>query len=97
VSKIIGGVLRFRVQFFPKVKFAQFVPEASTKGESLEFNTITVEGQIMASDYGDWAAHIEVDTLVQAEIELDKFFTEPLSNPNSTTSSVSINSTKGGA
>ena len=81
VSKIVSGANKYGVVFFPKMKFKPFVPSASTKGESLEFNTISVEGQILANKYGDWESHIEVVDLVEATAELDKYFTEPLSDP----------------
>lgn len=53
VSKMINGQTKYRAQFFPKMKFKPFVPEASTKGENLEFKTITVEGMKMPNTYGD--------------------------------------------
>ncbi len=83
VSKMINGKTKYRAQFFPKMKFKVFVPEASTKGENLEFKTITVEGMTMPSKYGDWESHIDVDSLTAAQEELDKYFTQPLSDPNS--------------
>ena len=68
------------------MKFKPFVPEASTKGENLEFKTITVEGMTMPNKYGDWESHIDVDSLAAAKSELDKYFTQPLSDPNANTS-----------
>ena len=81
VSKMINGQTKYRAQFFPKMKFKVFVPEASTKGENLEFKTITVEGMTMPNKYGDWEAHIDVDSLTVAQEELNKYFTTPLSDP----------------
>ena len=82
VSKMINGQTKYRAQFFPKMRFKVFVPEASTKGENLEFKTITVEGMTMPSKYGDWESHIDVDSLTAAQDELNKYFTQPLSDPN---------------
>ncbi len=82
VSKMINGQTKYRAQFFPKMKFKAFVPEASTKGENLEFKTITVEGMTMPSKFGDWESHIDVDSLAAAQEELNKYFTQPLSDPN---------------
>lgn len=82
VSKMINGKTKYRAQFFPKMKFKPFVPEASTKGENLEFKTITVEGMTMSSKYGDWESHIDLDSLTAAQEELNKYFTQPLSDPN---------------
>ncbi len=83
VSKMINGKTKYRAQFFPKMKFKPFVPEASTKGENLEFKTITVEGMTMPSKLGDRESHIDVDSLSAAQEELNKYFTQPLSDPNS--------------
>ena len=83
VSKMINVKTKYRAQFFPKMKFKPFVPEASTKGENLEFKTITVEGVTMPSRWGDWESHIDVDSLSAAQEELNKYFTQPLSDPNS--------------
>jgi hypothetical protein len=66
------------------MKFKVFVPEASTKGENLEFKTITVEGVTMPNKYGDWESHCDVDSLSEAEEELNKYFTLPLSDPHPT-------------
>ncbi len=82
VSKMINGKTKYRAQFFPKMKFKPFVPEASTKGENLEFKTITFEGMTMPSKLGDWESHIDVDSLSAAQEELNKYFTQPLSDPN---------------
>lgn len=79
---MVNGQTKYRAQFFPKMKFKVFVPEASTKGENLEFKTITVEGMTMPSKYGDWESHIDLDSLTAAQEELNKYFTEPLSDPN---------------
>lgn len=87
VSKMVNGQTKYRAQFFPKMKFKPFVPEASTKGENLEFKTITVEGMTMPNKYGDWESHIDVDSLEAAKSELDKYFTQPLSDPSTNTSS----------
>lgn len=52
----------------------------------MEFKTITVEGMTMPNKYGDWESHIDVDSLAEAKSELDKYFTQPLSDPNANTS-----------
>jgi phi13 family phage major tail protein len=81
VSKIIDGIPKFLVQFFPKVKFSQFVPSAGTKGESMDFKTISVDGKILANKYGIWESHITVSDLTSAQTELDNYFTNPLVEP----------------
>ena len=43
---------------------------------------LTVEGMTMPSKFGDWESHIDVDSLAAAQEELNKYFTQPLSDPN---------------
>jgi phi13 family phage major tail protein len=81
ISKIVSGIPKFLVQFFPKLKFSPFVPSASTKGESMEFQTISVSGKILANKFGIWESHITVNDLTTARAELDNYFTDPLVEP----------------
>ena len=74
VTKIKNNVQKWRAQFFPKIKFKPFVPEASTKGDSIEFSPITIEGMTVANDIGIWESHIEVASEADAIEELENFF-----------------------
>jgi len=74
VTKIKNNVQKWRAQFFPKIKFKPFVPEAKTKGDSVEFSPITIEGMTVANDLGIWESHIEVASEAEALEELEKFF-----------------------
>ena len=74
MSKIKNGIRKFRAQFFPKIQFKPFIPEASTKGESLEFKTVTVEGLTIPNALGIWESHIDVATEEEAIFESEKFF-----------------------
>lgn len=76
VTKIKNGQRKWRAQFFPKIKFKSFVPEAKTKGDSIEFSTITVEGMTIATDLGIWESHIEVASEAEAIEELENFFVQ---------------------
>lgn len=78
VSKIKNGVQKWRSQFFPKVKFKPFVAEAKTRGESVEYNTISVEGITIANDEGIWEMHAEFPSESEAIAELDNFFEEDI-------------------
>ena len=44
--KMVNGKRKYKAEFFLKVKFKPFVTEGTTKGESIEFKTPTVEGTI---------------------------------------------------
>ena len=74
VSKIKNGTQKWRSQFFPKVRFKPFVPEAKTQGDSVEFSTITVEGITLANNIGIWESHIDVNSEAEAIEKLEKFF-----------------------
>lgn len=74
VTKIKNNVQKWRAQFFPKIKFKPFVPEASTKSDSIEFSPITIEGMTVANDIGIWESHIEVASEADAIEELENFF-----------------------
>ena len=74
VPQIKSGVGKWRAQFFPKVKFKPFIPEAKTRGDSIEFAPITVEGITIANDLGIWEQHLDVVSESQALAELENFF-----------------------
>lgn len=56
VTKIVGGVRKYKVVFLRKVKFAEPSEENTTKGESVEFGTVTIEGDVSTLKNGDWKA-----------------------------------------
>lgn len=62
VTKMVGGVYKYKVEIIYKVKFAEPSQENSTKGESVEFGTTEVEGTIAALGNGDWSKAKQFDT-----------------------------------
>lgn len=54
VTLMVGGVRKYRVKFTAKIKFAEPSADETTKGESTEFGTYELEGQILAPVDGDW-------------------------------------------
>lgn len=74
VPKIISGKRKYKVEFFPKVKFKPFMTDAKTKGENLEFTTPSVEATIFENDSGDWEFHKVCDTEEEANTTLAGFF-----------------------
>ena len=48
VTKMVDGVYKYKVKFLYKVKFAEPADDETTKGETIEFSTPTVEGTISA-------------------------------------------------
>lgn len=82
VPKIVGGVKKYKVEFFPKIKFKPFIADSKTKGDSLEFTTPSVEATIFENDNGDWEKHNVYDTESEANTALTGFFVKPTqSNP----------------
>ena len=78
VVKLVNNVKRYKAEFFPKVQFKPFVTDGKTKGESLEFQTPSVEGTIFPKEEQVegtkrlvWEKHKTFDTDEQAQAYLD--------------------------
>ena len=55
VTKMLNGVYKYKVEFLYKVKFSEPSQDDTTKGESLEFGTTTIEGMVSALGNGKWS------------------------------------------
>ena len=82
VTKIVGGVRKYKVEFFPRVKFTKITTDAKTRGESVEFGTTAIEGVVYPLDEpmngyaaGTWEKHQTFATEAEAETYLDKCLT----------------------
>lgn len=75
ITKMVGGVYKYKVEFLKKVKFSEPSQENDTKGESLEFGTSEIEGQISCLADGSWSVSQTFDSLDDAQEYLDAFFT----------------------
>jgi phi13 family phage major tail protein len=80
VTKLINNIQFWKVEWFPKVKFKPFIPDANTKGDSIEFATPSVEGLIIASSSGVWEKHQTFETEEAANTALDALFVQPSPN-----------------
>ena len=67
---------KYKLEFFPKVKFKPFIPDSKTKGDSLEFTTPSVEATICENDNGDWEKHSVCSTESEANTLLESFFVQ---------------------
>jgi phi13 family phage major tail protein len=76
VTKLVNNVPLFKVEWFPKVKFKPFIPDANTRGESIEFGTPSVEGLILANVEGVWEKHQTLASESAASTALDGLFTQ---------------------
>lgn len=82
VPKMVGGAKKFKVEFFPRVKFTKVTTDNKTRGESAEFGTTALEGTVMPLEtalnglnVGDWEKHSTFATLTEAETYLDGLLT----------------------
>ena len=74
ITKMVGGVYKYKVEFLKKVKFSEPSQENNTKGESVEFGTSEIEGQVSALANGEWSASKTFDTMAEAQSYLNSFF-----------------------
>ena len=82
VTKMVNGAKKFKVEFFPRVKWTKITTDAKTRGESVEFGTTSIEGTVLPLDAdfngfkaGDWEKHQTFATEAEAEAYLDSCLT----------------------
>ena len=74
VTKIVAGQKKYKVEFLSKVKFSEPSQENTTKGESVEFGTTTLEGIVSTLANGDWSKTKTFDSLASAQAYLEGLF-----------------------
>ena len=82
IPKMVGGVKKYKVEFFPRVKFTKVTGDNKTRGENVEFGTTSIEGTVFPIEtainglaVGDWEKHQTFDTLAEAETYLNGLLT----------------------
>lgn len=82
VPKIIDGVKKWKVEFFPRVKFTKITTDRKTRGESVEFATTNIEATVFplseemnGFSAGTWEKHKTLDTEAAAIQYLDTLLT----------------------
>ena len=82
IPKLVGGVKKFKVEFFPRVKFTKVTSDNKSRGESVEFSTTAIEGTVFPIEtainglpVGTWEKHQTFATLQEAETYLDGLLT----------------------
>lgn len=82
VTKMVKGKRKYKVEFFPRVKFTKITTDAKTRGESIEFGTTSIEGVVYPLDVefngmkaGTWEKHQTFETEAEAEAYLDACLT----------------------
>jgi phi13 family phage major tail protein len=78
IPKLVGGVRKYKVEFFPRVKFTKVTSDNKTRGESVEFSTTAIEGTVYPLEtvvnklaVGTWEKHQTFATLAEAETYLN--------------------------
>ena len=74
ITKMVGGIYKYKVEFLCKVKFSEPSQDNTTKGESLEFGTSEIEGQVATLGNGDWSKTKTFNTMVEAQTYLNSLF-----------------------
>jgi len=77
VTKMVSGAYKYKVEFLSKVKFAEPSQEDNTKGESVEFGTVEIEGTVATLADGTWSKAQTFDTRTEAVTYLESLFTAP--------------------
>lgn len=66
VTKMVGGVRKYKAEVLAKVKFQEPSQEDQTKGETIAFQTTTIQGNIACLENGDWSWSNTCDTKADA-------------------------------
>jgi phi13 family phage major tail protein len=74
VTKMVNGQYKYKVEFLKKVKFAEPSQDDTTKGESVEFGTSSVEGTVAALADGSWSVTKTFTSMAEAQSYLESFF-----------------------
>ena len=75
VTKMVNGVYKYKVEFLSKVKFSEPSQEDNTKGESVEFATVEIEGTVSTLADGTWSKAQTFSTKTAAQTYLNSLFT----------------------
>lgn len=72
LTKVVDGKRKYKVEFLHKVKFKEPDADEKTKGESVEFQTNSIEGVVVTLANGAWSKTKTFDTYTEAEAYLTK-------------------------
>ena len=82
VTKIYKGVKSYKVEFLPRIQITKITADRKTKGESIEYNTVSIEADVMELEeeingmkIGSWKKSETFATLKEAQTYLDKLLT----------------------
>ena len=82
LPKLVNNVKKYKVEFFPRVKFTKVTTDNKTRGESVEFSTTAIEGTVYPLEkevnglaVGTWEKHQTFATRAKSETYLDGLLT----------------------
>ena len=75
LTKIVNGVRKYKVEYLCKVKFKEPDADETTKGESVEFKTSSIEGAVVTLASGEWSRTKTFDAYDKAETYLTGLLT----------------------
>lgn len=75
LTKVVSGTYKYKVEFLSKVKFKDTMPDEATKGESVKFTTVSIEGSVMRKSNGEWSKSKTFTTYAEASTYLDSLLT----------------------
>lgn len=82
VTKIYKGVKSYKVEFLPRIQITKVTADRKTKGESIEYNTISIEAdlkeleeEINGMKIGTWRKMKTFETLSEAQTYLEGLLT----------------------
>ena len=82
VTKVYNGVKKYKVEFLPRIQITKITANSKTKGQSIEYNTVSIEAKLMelleeinGMKVGDWKKVQTFATLSEAQEYLDGLLT----------------------
>lgn len=82
ITKMVNGVKQYKVEFLARIKITSITADAKTKGESIEFNTVSIEAKVMplleeinGLKAGDWRKSETFNSFKEAQTYLDTLLT----------------------
>lgn len=82
ITKMVNGVKQYKVEFLARIKINSITADAKTKGESIEFGTVSIEAKVMplietinGMEVGDWKKSQTFTKLSDAQTYLDGLLT----------------------
>jgi len=82
IPKVVNGTKKFKVEFFPRIKFTKVTSDNKSRGSSVEFSTTSVEATVFPLSKainglpaGTWEKHETFSSLSDAETYLNGLLT----------------------